>query len=127
MVGPPKSLKLSTMFSFYYSFLKQAMLTFLIFPSAFYSGDQCKNCLNEVAGSTVCNVSKGDLLYAKFSERKQLCSYSQSCIIQSFDIFIFFKNSHQKLFFFFFVFFFCFFFFFQWMVAEKWILTILPI
>ena len=42
-VGPPKSLRLSTMFSFQDSFLKQLILTLLLFPSAFYSGDPCKN------------------------------------------------------------------------------------
>ena len=43
-VGQPNSLKLSTMFSFWYTFLKQVMLTLLLFPSAFYSGDPRKNC-----------------------------------------------------------------------------------
>ena len=51
---------------------------------------------SELDGSARVTFSKGDLLYANFSELKLLCSYLQSCIIHDFDIFIFFKNSRQK-------------------------------
>ena len=73
------------------------MLTLLPFPSAFYSGNPCKNHWNRTAGSTAQNFSKGYLLYAKFSELKQLCYYLQSCIIHDFDIFIFFEKQPAKL------------------------------
>ena len=92
-VAPPKSLKLSIMFSFYYSFLEQVMLTLLLLLSAYYSSDRCKNRWNETAGLTA-------LLYPTFSELKQLCSYLHSCEFHDFDIFIFFINSHQKPYFF---------------------------
>ena len=72
------------------------MLTLLLFPSAFYWGDPCKNCWNETAGLTACNFGKGDLLYTKFSESKQLCSYLQSCIIHDFDIFKFSKTATKN-------------------------------
>ena len=73
------------------------MLTLLPFPSAFYSGNPCKNHWNRTAGSTAQNFSKGYLLYANFSELKQLCYYLQSCIIHDFDIFIFFEKQPAKL------------------------------
>ena len=95
-MGPRTSLKLLMMFSFYYSFLKHVMLTLLLFPCAVYSGDPCKSRWNETSGSTACNYSKGDLLYSKFSKLKQLWIYLQLRVIHDFDIFIFFKNSHQK-------------------------------
>ena len=73
------------------------MLTLLLFSSAFYLGDPCKNRWNRTAGSTARNFGKGDLLYAKFSELKQLCSYLQSCIIHDFDIFIVFQKQAAKI------------------------------
>ena len=76
------------------------MSILLLFPPAFYLGDPCKNRWNKTAGLTACNFGKDDLLYANFSELKQLCSYLQSCIIHDFDIFIFLKISHQKSYFF---------------------------
>ena len=76
------------------------MLTLLLFPGAFYSGDPCKSRWNETASSTAHNFSKSDLLYAKFSKLKQLWSYLELCVIHDFDIFIFLKNSHQKSYFF---------------------------
>ena len=72
------------------------MLRLLLFPCAFYSGGPFKSRWNKTAGSTTCNFSKGDLLYAKFSKLKQLWSYLQLSVIHDSDIFIFFKNSHQK-------------------------------
>ena len=68
------------------------MSTLLPFPSAFYLGDPRKNCWNKTANSTAPNFSKGDLLYLKFSELEELCSYFTVIYIQDFDIFIFFKN-----------------------------------
>ena len=42
------------------------MLTLLLFPSAFYSGDPCKNCWNETAGLTACIIHDFDIF--KFSK-----------------------------------------------------------
>ena len=51
------------------------MSALLLFPSAFYLGDPCKNRWNEKASSTARQFSKGDLLYLNFSELEELCSY----------------------------------------------------